>query len=69
MQDCARTLQYLRHKADEFGIDPTRVAVSGGSAGAVITMWIAYKGDMANPASDDPPSFIVYGGELGGRSL
>ncbi len=54
MQDCARALQYLRHKASEFGIDPTRVAVSGGSAGAVITMWIAYKDDMANPASDDP---------------
>ena len=54
MQDCARALQYLRYKADEFGIDPTRVAVSGGSAGAVITMWIAYKDDMANPDSDDP---------------
>ena len=54
MQDCARALQYLRYKAAEFGIDPSRVAVSGGSAGAVITMWIAYKDDMANPSSDDP---------------
>lgn len=54
MQDCARALQYLRYKAKEFGIDPTRVAVSGGSAGAVITMWIAFKDDMADPASDDP---------------
>jgi acetyl esterase/lipase len=54
MEDCARALQYLRYKADDFGIDPTRVAVSGGSAGAVITMWIAYKDDMADPASDDP---------------
>ena len=54
MQDCARALQHLRYKAGEFGIDPTRVAVSGGSAGAVITMWIAFKDDMANPASADP---------------
>ena len=54
MQDATRALQYLRYKAGEFGIDPQRVAVSGGSAGAVITMWIAYKDDMADPDSDDP---------------
>ena len=56
MQDCARAIQFLRYRAKEFGIDPTKVAVSGGSAGAVITMWIAYKDDMANPQSDDPVS-------------
>ncbi len=54
MQDCARAIQFLRHNAKEFGIDPSKIAVSGGSAGAVITMWIAYKDDMANPQSDDP---------------
>jgi acetyl esterase/lipase len=54
MQDCARAIQFLRHKAKAFGIDPKKVAVSGGSAGAVITMWIAYKDDMAEPTSDDP---------------
>jgi len=56
MQDCARAIQHLRFKAAEFGVDPTKVAVSGGSAGAVITMWIAYKDDMADPNSDDPVS-------------
>lgn len=54
MQDCARAIQFLRHNAKEFGIDPNKIAVSGGSAGAVITMWIAYKDDMADPGSDDP---------------
>jgi len=54
MQDCARALQFLRHKADQFGIDPDRVALSGGSAGAVITMWIAYNDDLADPQGDDP---------------
>ena len=34
-QDCARAIQFLRHKAGEFGIDPTKVALSGGSAGAI----------------------------------
>jgi acetyl esterase/lipase len=55
MQDCTRALQYLRHRSGEFGIDPKRIAVSGGSAGAVITMWIAYKDDMANP----PRAFLL----------
>lgn len=54
MQDCARAIQFLRHKAAEFGIDPAKVALSGSSAGAVITMWIAYKDDMADSDSDDP---------------
>lgn len=54
MEDCARALQYLRFKAKEFGIDPSRVALSGGSAGAVITMWIAFKNDLAKPESADP---------------
>jgi len=54
MRDGARVIQFLRHKAKEFGVQPDRVAVSGGSAGAVITMWIAFKDDMANPDSDDP---------------
>jgi len=54
MRDGARVIQFLRHKAKEFSIKPDRVAVSGGSAGAVITMWIAFKDDMANPDSDDP---------------
>lgn len=54
MQDCARAIQFLRHNAKKFRIDPGKIAVSGGSAGAVITMWIAYKNDMADPDSDDP---------------
>lgn len=54
MQDCARAVQYLRHQAETFGIDPRRVALTGGSAGAVISMWIAYSDDMADPDSEDP---------------
>lgn len=54
MQDCARAIQFLRYRAREFGINPNKIAVGGGSAGAVITMWIAYKDDMADPRSDDP---------------
>lgn len=54
MRDGARVIQFLRHRAKEFGIRPDRIAVSGASAGAVITMWVAFKDDMADPDSDDP---------------
>lgn len=54
MRDAARAIQFIRHKAKEFGIRPDRIAVSGGSAGGVITMWIGYKPDMADPGNEDP---------------
>ncbi len=52
--DCARALQAIRHRAAEFNIDPRLVASTGGSAGAGISMWLAFHDDLADPASDDP---------------
>jgi acetyl esterase len=54
MEDSARAVQFVRSKAREWNIDPNRIALSGSSAGAVISMWIAYRDDMAKPDSDDP---------------
>jgi len=54
MQDCARAVQFVRSQAKEWNIDPSRVALTGGSAGAVNCMWIAYHNDMADPKSTDP---------------
>ncbi len=54
LMDSARALQTIRHRAAEFGIDSGRVAVSGGSAGAVISMWLGFSDDMAEPDSEDP---------------
>lgn len=54
MLDAKRAVQYVRSRADEWNIDPNRIALTGGSAGAVISMWIAYQDDMAQPDSDDP---------------
>ena len=53
-EDSARALQFLRSKADEWDIDPTRVGGLGGSAGAQLTGYLAFHDDMADPASDDP---------------
>lgn len=52
--DAARAIQFLRHKADEWGVDKTRVATIGPSAGAGLGMWMAFRENMADPASDDP---------------
>jgi acetyl esterase/lipase len=54
MLDSARVVQFVRSKAKEWNIDPNRIALTGSSAGAVISMWIAYHEDLANPASADP---------------
>lgn len=54
LKDSARVLQTIRQRAAEFGIDSGRVALSGGSAGAVISMWLGFSDDMAKPDSDDP---------------
>ena len=52
--DCVRAVQLLRLKAEEWNLDPTRFASTGGSAGAGISMWLAMKDDMADPQSQDP---------------
>lgn len=54
MLDGARVVQFVRSKAKEWNIDPERVALTGGSAGAVMSLWIAYRDDMAKPDSADP---------------
>ncbi len=54
LEDGARVVQFVRSKAEEWNIDPDRVALTGGSAGAVTSMWIAYRDDMAKPDSEDP---------------
>lgn len=54
LHDSARALQFLRSKAAEWNIDPTRIGAAGGSAGACTSLWIAYHDDRADPESDDP---------------
>lgn len=54
MNDGARALQFVRSKAKKWHLQQDKVALSGSSAGAVISMWIAFRDDMKKPASDDP---------------
>lgn len=54
MHDSARALQFVRSKAKDWNIDPTRIGAAGGSAGACTSLWLAYHDDLADPKSDDP---------------
>lgn len=54
MQDGARAIQFLRYHAKEWNIDPASFACCGGSAGAGISFWVAFRPDMADPQSADP---------------
>jgi acetyl esterase/lipase len=54
MHDAGRAIQFLRHKATEFNLDPKRVAATGTSLGANVSTWLAYHDDIADPTSDDP---------------
>jgi acetyl esterase/lipase len=38
----------------DYNIDPTRLALSGSSAGAGTSLWLGFHDDLADPKSDDP---------------
>ena len=52
--DAARALQFVRTKASEWNVDPNRIGLSGRSAGACSSLWIAFQDDLADPTSSDP---------------
>lgn len=54
MNDSKRCLQHLRYYADKYRIDKSKIAVSGGSAGAGTALWLAFSKDMADGENDDP---------------
>lgn len=52
--DSARAIQFIRHNAKEWNVDPTRIAATGGSAGAGISLWLGFHDDLADPDNEDP---------------
>ena len=54
LYDAARSIQFLRLHAKEYNINPKAVIPTGGSAGGVMGLWIAFHDDLADPKSDDP---------------
>ncbi|MGE9295470.1 MAG: GDSL-type esterase/lipase family protein [Puniceicoccales bacterium] len=54
LYDAARALQFVRANEAEWKIDPERIGLTGGSAGACTSLWLAFHGDLAKPDADDP---------------
>ncbi len=54
VHDAARAIQFIRSKAEEWNIDPDKIALTGGSAGACTSMWLLMHDDLADPDNADP---------------
>lgn len=54
LNDSKRCLQFIRYHAEKYNIDKTRIACSGGSAGAGTALWLAFSDDMADRNNVDP---------------
>jgi acetyl esterase/lipase len=52
--DNRRALQYVRLHAPEWKLDPAKIVVAGGSAGALSALYLGCEGEQANPDSADP---------------
>jgi acetyl esterase len=52
--DCARAIQFLRSNAKLYNLDKARFACVGSSAGAGISVWLAFHDDLADPKNGDP---------------
>jgi len=53
-QDVVRALQFIRSKAEEWGIDTNRIAAYGSSAGGQLVSYLAWHDDFSKPKSGDP---------------
>ncbi len=49
-----RSTRFIRHHASEYGVDPDRLGVVGGSSGGHLSLMIATRGDDGDPTAADP---------------
>jgi len=53
-QDVSRAVRYIRRHAQEHGVDPQRLGVTGGSAGGHLSLWLATRGGPGPSDAADP---------------
>jgi acetyl esterase/lipase len=54
VDDVRRAVRFIRLHAADYGVDPARLGVWGGSAGGHLTLMLATTGDDGDPKAKDP---------------
>ena len=54
VEDVNRGVRFIRYHAKEYGIDPNRIGVAGGSAGGHLSLMLATCGGPGAPDANDP---------------
>lgn len=54
IDDMHRSIRFIRLHANEYGIDPERLGVTGGSAGGHLSLMLATRGSEGDDAAVDP---------------
>ncbi|HOW65561.1 MAG TPA: alpha/beta hydrolase [Candidatus Paceibacterota bacterium] len=54
IQDMHRAVRFVRHHAKDYGIDPGRLGVTGGSAGGHLSLMLATRGGPGSADAPDP---------------
>ena len=52
--DVNRGVRFVRHHAAEYGVNPKRLGVTGGSAGGHLSLMLATRGGPGDPNAEDP---------------
>jgi acetyl esterase/lipase len=55
LDDLHRSVRFIRHNAKDYGIDPNRLGVTGGSAGGHLSLMLGCGGMEGNPKPDADP--------------
>ena len=53
-EDVNRSVRYVRHNARQYGVDPQRLGVTGGSAGGHLSLMLATRGGPGPASAADP---------------
>lgn len=54
VEDVHRAARFVRHHAKDYGIDPSRLGVFGGSSGGHLSLMLATRGGQGDPNAADP---------------
>ncbi len=54
VSDLRRAVRFIRHHAGDYGVDPHRIGVYGGSAGGQLALLLGTTADSGDPTASDP---------------